>query len=79
MRSVWILLAAAAVIAVVWLAAACLPGLSHEALQRGFMGYRAYRTRAMEPRLSAAPELVLQLALTVAGAFAARKLLRLHL
>jgi hypothetical protein len=73
------LLAAAGVIAVAWLGVLYLPALSHLMVQRGFMGYRAYRTRPLEPRLSALPELFLQVGLTILGAFAARRLLRLHL
>jgi hypothetical protein len=69
----------AGVIAVAWLAVLYLPALSHQTVQQGFMGYRAYRTRPLEPRLSALPELFLQVGLTILGAFAARRLFRLHL
>jgi len=74
-----ILAVATLVIGVTWLAVTHLPGLSHETLQRGFMGFRAYRRRPLEPRPGAFGQILVQLALVVGGGFTARKLLRIHL
>jgi hypothetical protein len=72
-------LAAALIVSLSWLAVAHLPSLSNEHLRHGFMGFREYQRRPLEPRLNAFPELCLQVALVIAGALAARKLFRIHL
>jgi hypothetical protein len=78
-RVALILLAAAVVAAVAWVAVEYLPALSREHLEKGFLGFRGYRRRDLEPRLGEYPKLLIRASLSIIGAFAIRKLWFLHL